>query len=87
MDESAQFLEAGDFSRGIACKSKALKIVNGLQASLDFENGGELAHALMSIYIEVSKRLNHMPVEELAQQIRSARAIVSEIASAWKAVG
>ncbi len=87
LDQVIRFYNAGELGRALESRAKALSIISGLQVSLDHDNGGELAAALMEIYGEAARRINQPPSEKLPEQIESAQVIIGEIASAWKAIG
>ncbi|MEL6873862.1 MAG: flagellar export chaperone FliS [Pseudomonadota bacterium] len=87
LDQVIRFYNAGELGRALESRAKALSIISGLQVSLDHDNGGELAAALMEIYSEAARRVNQPPSEKLPEQIESAQVIIGEIASAWKAIG
>ncbi|MEO9499284.1 MAG: flagellar export chaperone FliS [Parasphingorhabdus sp.] len=87
LDQALRFYNAGELGRALEARTKALAILSGLQTSLDHEQGGELAAALMDIYIEAARRINQPPSEKLPEQINSSKAMIAEIASAWKAIG
>jgi flagellar protein FliS len=36
---------------------RASDVINGLQGSIDFENGGEIAHTLLKFYTQISMRI------------------------------
>lgn len=87
LDQAVRFYRAGELGRALESRTKALAILSGLQTSLDHEKGGPLAAALMDIYVEASRRINQPPSEKLPEQIESSKAMIVEIASAWKAIG
>jgi flagellar protein FliS len=94
LDELMKSLEAmaaacnrRDFSQRGAAQSRALNMINGLETSLDFEKGGEIAQSLASIYREARRLTLAGARDNDAQQVLSARTMVGEIASAWQAIG
>jgi len=87
LDQAVRFYRAGELGRALESRTRALAILSGLQTSLDHKKGGELAAALMDIYVEAARRINQPPGDDLPKQIESAREIIAQIASAWKAIG
>ena len=82
-----QAIRVGDIVRRGDSQSKALAIVGGLEAGLDFEKGGEIARMLVTIYAEVKRLLIHAARAEDQASSDEARKLVGEIASAWGAIG
>ena len=72
--------------RGIA-QARALNMLNGLESSLDFDKGGEIAQSLASIYREARRLVIAGARDNDAEQILRARTMVGEIASAWQSIG
>lgn len=81
-----QAIRIGDIIRRGESQSKALAIVGGLEASLDFEKGGEIAGMLLSIYAEVKRLLIRAAREASMEASDAARKLVGEIATAWNAI-
>ncbi len=65
-------------------QSRALSILHGLEGSLDFNSGGEIAHSLATIYAEARRLIITGGRENDADQIVRAREILHQIASAWE---
>lgn len=76
----------GDFVQRNARQARALAILTGLETSLDFEKGGEIARGLVTIYREARRLLVAAGREGDADKIDQARDMLSEIASAWDAI-
>lgn len=81
-----QAIRVGDIARRGESQSKALAIVGGLEAGLDFEKGGDIAHMLMTIYAEVKRLLIRAARDENQETSDAARKLVGEIATAWNAI-
>ena len=68
--------------------SKAIDIVtNGLQASLDLEQGGELAERLAALYEYISHRLLWANLKNDTAALDEAAHLLGEIQSAWAQIG
>ncbi len=63
--------------------SRASRIVLGLQGSLDFERGGELARTLNDLYGYVTRRLVQANGKNDATIIDEVRGLMAEIRDAW----
>ncbi len=66
--------------------AKALSIFIALESSIDFTNGGDLAHVLQRIYRSAVRTLNDAAQANDISRITELRAAVSEIAYAWAAL-
>lgn len=76
----------------IAGKSTLLKqaasiILDGLAASLNLNEGGELAHNLSALYQYMGSRLVHANIHNDAAAIREVQKLLGEISGAWKEMG
>jgi len=68
-------------------QSRALSILHALEASLDFEKGGEIAVGLSSIYREARRLITAGAREGRPEMAEQARAMLADIASAWYSIG
>ena len=68
-------------------QSRALSILHGLEASLDFEKGGEIAASLAAIYARARHMVLAAGRDNDADAVAGAREMIGEIASAWDAIG
>jgi flagellar protein FliS len=68
-------------------QSRALAILNGLETSLDFEKGGEIATGLAAIYRKARRTVIDACRADDADAIAHASTQLGEIASAWSAIG
>ena len=75
-------------NQNIADKSKALaragRIIVGLQGSLDFERGGELAHNLNDLYAYLTRRVLHVNAYNDLEALAEVSSLVRDVASAWQ---
>lgn len=65
--------------------SKAIDIIaNGLQASLDLENGGEIGEQLEALYEYMGKRLLHANLRNDLAALKEVSSLLQELKSAWE---
>jgi flagellar protein FliS len=62
---------------------RAEMIISHLQASLDFENGGELAPRLAAIYVFCQRHLNQARLHADPQRIDQVRGLLGSLRDAW----
>jgi flagellar protein FliS len=62
---------------------RAEMIIGHLQASLDYERGGEIAPRLGSIYVFCQRHLNQARVNADPQQIEQVRGLLGTLRDAW----
>jgi flagellar secretion chaperone FliS len=77
---------ANDPARRNAAQARATSILHGLEASLDYQRGGDIAVNLGRIYRE-GRRLITTIGPARGAAIDEARAMLGEIAGAWRAIG
>lgn len=87
LDAMAVAAERGDYVQRGQRQARALSIVSGLETSLDFEKGGEIARGLASIYREARRLIVAGGREREPVSVRNAREMLDEIAGAWTAIG
>lgn len=87
LDAMAVAARRNDFTQRGERQARALAILTGLETSLDFEQGGEIATGLVAIYREARRLLLAAGRENDADRIRQARDMLYEIATAWDAIG
>jgi flagellar protein FliS len=68
-------------------QARALSILHGLEASLDFEQGGDIAQSLAAIYREARRLTIEAGRDNDPEKIARAKQILGEIASAWSELG
>lgn len=81
-----QAIRIGDIIRRGESLSRALAIVGGLEAGLDFTKGGDVADMLAKIYRETKRLLIRAAREDDTDAASEARKLVGEIATAWGAI-
>ena len=87
LDAMAAAVRRGDVVQRGARQARALSILHGLEGSLDFEKGGDIADGLNAIYQEARRLTLAGGRGNDAEQILQAREMLHEIASAWDAIG
>lgn len=87
LDAMAVAAARKDFGQRGECQSRALRLVTGLETSLDFEQGGEIAHGLARIYREARRLIIAAARENDTARIGQAREMLSGIAEAWARIG
>ena len=87
LDAMAYATARGDYIQRGQRQSKALAILTGLETSLDFEKGGEIAVGLVTIYREARRLVIVGGREGDARHVTAAREMILEISTAWDAIG
>lgn len=87
IDAMAVAAQRGDYQQRIRRQSRAISLLHGLEGSLDFAKGGEIAEGLAAIYREARRLVLAGGRENDPKQILSARELLHEIASAWEQIG
>jgi len=81
-------LEAKDFAGKSESLLKAIDIIlTGLSASLNIEEGGELALNLQALYDYMVSRLIHANIHKDPAAIREVQRLLGEISGAWREMG
>jgi flagellar protein FliS len=87
LDAMAFATSRGDYVQRGEHQSKVLAILTGLETSLDFDKGGQIAVDLVAIYREARRLVVAGGREGDAQLIIQAREMIQEISSAWDGIG
>jgi flagellar protein FliS len=66
---------------------KAIGIIGGLRASLDLQQGGELAANLDSLYQYMVSRLLEANVKNDAAQLDEVAGLLRDVKTGWDAIG
>lgn len=66
--------------------SKAHRILMGLQSTLDFERGGEVARNLNDLYLYVIRRLVHVHAHNDLQALEEITDMMRDIRDAWRSL-
>lgn len=87
LDAMTVAVRRNDFGQRGERQARALAILTGLETSLDFEKGGEIAAGLVAIYREARRLVIAAGRENDANRVQQARDMLFEIATAWDAIG
>ncbi len=79
-------LAHGAIQEKCKCIARASRIVVGLQGSLDFAKGGELAQNLNDLYNYVTRRLIFANAHNDMAALKEIHGLMTEIRSAWQEV-
>lgn len=66
---------------------KAIAIIDSLQASLDSEQGGEVADNLARLYDYMNRRLLHANLQNDAAALDEVARLLNDIKSGWDQIG
>lgn len=77
----------GDAARRNERSARAISILHGLDGALDFEKGGDIARSFAQIYAEGRRLLAKAQREGDLAPIVQTKAMISDIADAWKRIG
>ena len=80
------FLERGDIQGKSENISWAIRIIGGLQASLDDDKGGEVAETLGSLYTFVVSHLSQANAENDSKKIAECIEIIRNIKEGWDGI-
>lgn len=81
-------IEAGDVPKKGAAITKAIDIIlNGLRASLNLEEGGNLAQNLYALYDYMARRLLHANLNNDSAALDEVLNLLGEIHGAWVSIG
>ncbi|MFN3944686.1 MAG: flagellar export chaperone FliS [Allosphingosinicella sp.] len=87
LDAMAAAIGRGDYVQRGERQSRALRIISGLEESLDFDRGGEVARGLAAIYAEARRLALAAGRDNDAGKATQAREMLAEIAAAWTQIG
>ena len=87
IDAMAVAVRRGDYIQRGERQARALKILSGLETSLDFDKGGEIAASLLTIYREARRLLIAGGAENDEAKVGEVRIMIGEIATAWTQIG
>jgi len=79
--------EMRDAVRRNAAQARVVSLLHGLEASLDYKRGGEIADNLGRIYREARRLLGATPGMDRATAIGQARDMLATVSGAWEAIG
>lgn len=82
-----QAMRKGDGPRRQQSATRALMVVQALEGGLDFDKGGDVAHALRAVYGEAKRLLSLGAKENDADAVGRAQGMIGELAEAWGRIG
>lgn len=87
LDAMAAAARRKDFGQRGTKQSRALSILHGLESSLDYKTGGEIADSLGTIYAEARRLIVAGGRDNDPEHVVRAREMLHQIASAWEQLG
>ena len=86
LDAMAAACRISDFVQRGQRQSRALSILHGLEGSLDYEKGGDIAASLAAIYMQARRMVLAGARDNDSDALLKTREMIGEIASAWDAI-
>lgn len=83
LDAMAVAMARGDLNQRGERQARALRLLSGLETSLDYDQGGEIAIGLAKIYREARRLVIAAARENDGALIGQARDLLGEVAGAW----
>lgn len=80
------YMERGNISEKGGHISWAISIIDGLRASLDMEEGGEVAQNLDDLYDYMTRRLARANIENNPDMLDEVSSLLRSVKSAWDAI-
>jgi flagellar protein FliS len=77
------YIDRKEVAKKGAAISQAISIIGGLQSSLDFDKGGDIAINLDRLYDYMVRRLAEANVENDAEKLKEVHGLLVEIKEAW----
>ena len=79
-------MERGDIQTKTENINWAIRIIGGLQASLDKDKGGEVAATLSSLYIYMVEKLSEANIKNDVTKLDESIAIIKKIKEGWDGI-
>lgn len=77
---------ARDQARRNSAQARVVSLLHGLETSLDYKRGGEIADNLGRIYREARRLLGTTPGIDRQAALKQARDMLSTVSGAWEAI-
>ncbi len=87
LDAMAAAMARVDYVQRGERQARALRLISGLETSLDFEQGGDIAIGLAKIYREARRLTIAAGRENDVKLVERAREMLGEVAQAWEQIG
>ena len=71
----------------VGLQARAISLLHGLESSLDYARGGEIAENLGRIYREARRLIGPTPGVDRQAALVQARDMLATVSSAWEAIG
>ena len=84
--DAERAMASGDLRARATAVSRALAIVNELQATLDLERGGAIAEELDRLYDYIQDRLLRFTRDQDAAALADAQRVLNAVAEAWRTI-
>jgi len=78
---------ANDLAKRNAAQARVVSLLHGLESSLDFARGGEIADNLGRIYREARRLLGSAPGIDRQSALAQVRDMLGTVSGAWEAIG
>lgn len=87
LDRAETSLNAKNYQDKTNALTRAIEIIlDGLSASLNMEDGGDVAANLKSLYEYMASRLTHANFQNDLAAINEVRGLLTELCEAWKEI-
>jgi len=83
LQEALEHLKSNDISARARTLNKTVAIITELQASLNFEVGGEIAGSLDRLYTYMKQRIFKANVDQAAEPLAEVITLLGNLRSAW----
>ncbi len=87
LNQALGYLDRGDVEGRNRSVNSVVDIVSGLQASLDHEEGGEIAANLESLYDYMQRRLYRANTDNDPEALKEVLDLLETLRSAWAEIG
>ena len=87
LDAMAAAMARNDYVQRGERQARALRLISGLETSLDFDQGGDIAIGLAKIYREARRLTIAAGRENDVKLVERAREMLGEVAQAWEQIG
>ena len=86
LDAMAAAMARNDYVQRGERQARALRLISGLETSLDFDQGGDIAIGLAKIYREARRLTVAAGRENDVTLVERAREMLGEVAQAWEQI-
>lgn len=86
LEQARQHIRAREIGRRVRCLNKASSILTELQATLNFEAGGEIARSLDRLYAYMRRRLFEANLHQDGAAVEEVVKLLANLRPAWAAV-